>query len=111
MVFMNISAGPPGLGNDGRPLAIKFGLKADINEIIPYGTTTYDGLQALFTRRCGSSLFGSAYTWSKTINFADNDGGPTMQYLPAKQLNRGSTSYDRTHNLVMYVGDDLPFRK
>ena len=51
MGFININAGPPGTGNAGRPLAIKFGLVADINSIQPYRTTTYDGLQALFTRR------------------------------------------------------------
>jgi hypothetical protein len=111
MGFININAGPPGTGNAGRPLAIKFGLTADINEIIPYGTTTYDGLQALFTRRWGSSLFGTAYTWSRTINFADNDGGPRIQYLPEKQRNRGPASYDRTHNLQSYLVYDLPFGK
>jgi hypothetical protein len=111
MGFININAGPPGTGNAGRPLAIKFGLQADINEIIPYGTTTYDALQALFTRRFGNSLFGTAYTWSKAINFADNDGGPRIQYLPEKQRNRGPASYDRTHNLQSYFIYDLPFGK
>ena len=111
MGFININAGPPGTGNAGRPLAIKFGLVADINSIQPYGTTTYDGLQALFTRRWASSLFGAAYTWSKTINFADNDQGPRIQYLPEKQRNRGIASYDREHNLQMYGVYDLPFGK
>lgn len=111
MGFININAGPPGTGNAGRPLAVKFGLIADINEIIPYGTTTYDSLQALFRRRFGNSLFGTAYTWSKTINFADNDGGPRIQYLPEKQRNRGPASYDRTHNLQSYFVYDLPFGK
>jgi len=86
-------------------------LVADINSIQPYGDTTYDSLQALFTRRWASSLFGAAYTWSKTINFADNDGGPRIQYLPEKQRNRGPASYDRTHNLQMYGVYDLPFGK
>lgn len=111
MGFININAGPPGGGNANRPLAIKFGLVGDINSIQPYGDTTYDSLQALFTRRWASSLFGTAYTWSKTINFADNDGGPRIQYLPEKQRNRGPASYDRTHNLQMYGVYDLPFGK
>jgi Carboxypeptidase regulatory-like domain/TonB dependent receptor len=111
MGFININAGPPGGGNAGRPLAVKFGLVGDINSIQPYGDTTYDSLQALFTRRWASSLFGAAYTWSKTINFADNDGGPRIQYLPEKQRNRGLASYDRTHNLQMYGVYDLPFGK
>ena len=111
MGFININAGPPGTGTAGRPLNIKFGLQADINSIQPYANTTYDALQALFTRRWGSSLFGTAYTWSKTINFADNDGGPRIQYLPEKQRNRGPASYDRTHNLESYLVYDLPFGK
>src|SRR5215213_8047654 len=111
MGFININAGPPGTGNAGRPLAIKFGLVADINSIEPYGTTTYDGLQMLFTRRWASSLFGAAYTWSKTINYADNDQGPRIQFLPAKERNRGIAGYDREHNLQMYGVYDLPFGK
>jgi hypothetical protein len=111
MGFININAGPPGTGANGRPLNIKFGLQGDINSIQPYGDTTYDALQATFTRRLGSSLFGTSYTWSKTINFADNDGGPRIQYLPEKQRNRGPASYDRTHNLQSYFVYDLPFGK
>jgi hypothetical protein len=111
MGFININAGPPGTGTAGRPLFTRFGLQADINSIQPYGTTTYDGLQTLFTRRWASSLFGAAYTWSKTINFADNDQGPRIQYLPEKQRNRGLASYDREHNLQMYGVYDLPFGK
>jgi hypothetical protein len=111
MGFININAGPPGGGNNARPLAVKFGLLADINSIQPYADTTYDSLQAMFTRRWASSTFGVAYTWSKTINFADNDGGPRIQYLPAKDRNRGPASYDRTHNLEMHGVYDLPFGK
>jgi hypothetical protein len=111
MGFININAGPPGTGNAGRPLAIRFGLVADINSIQPYGTTSYDSLQALFTRRWAGSVFGTAYTWSKTINYADNDQGPRIQFLPEKERNRGPASYDRTHNLQMYAVYDLPFGK
>jgi hypothetical protein len=111
MGFININAGPPGTGNNGRPLAMKFGLIADINSIQPYGTTNYDGLQVLITRRVGSSILGTAYTFSKTIGFADNDGGPRIQYLPEKQRNRGLASYDRTHNSQTYWVYDLPFGK
>ena len=111
MGFININAGPPGGGNNARPLAVKFGLLADINSIQPYADTNYDSLQAMFTRRWASSTFGVSYTWSKTINFADNDGGPRIQYLPAKERNRGPASYDRTHNLQMYGVYDLPFGK
>jgi hypothetical protein len=111
MGFININAGPPGTGNNGRPLFGTFGIVADINSIQPYGTTSYNALQALFTRRVGTSIFGTAYTWSRAMNFADNDAGPRIQYQPAKQLNRGPASYDRTHNVQTYWVYDLPFGK
>src|SRR5262245_12139663 len=111
MGFININAGQPGLGRDGRPLFQTFRLEADINSIQPYGTTTYDALQAQITRRWGGSVIGTSYTWSKAINFADNDGGPRIQYLPEKQRNRGLAGYDRAHNLQTYLVYDLPFGK
>ena len=65
----------------------------------------------MFTRRWASSMFGVSYTWSKTMNYADNDQGPRIQFLPAKERNRGPAGYDRTHNLQMYGVYDLPFGK
>jgi hypothetical protein len=109
--IVNINAGPPGTGNNGRPLFIKFGLLADINSIQPYATTTYDSLQVQVTRRLGSSIVGTSYTWSKAISYADNDGGPRIQYLPEKERNRGLAGYDRTHNSQTYLVYDLPFGK
>jgi hypothetical protein len=110
MGFININASAPGTADAGRPL-IKFGINADIASIQPYATSKYDALQALFTRRWASSLFGVAYTWSKAINFADNDGGPRIAYTPEKQRNRGPASFDRSHNLQSYLVYDLPFGK
>jgi len=110
MGFVNINPSAPGTADAGRPL-IGFGINADISSIQPYADTTYDGLQAQFTRRWASSLIGVAYTWSKTINFADNDGGPRIAYTPDKQQNRGPATYDRTHNLQSYAIYDLPFGK
>ena len=89
MGFININASAPGTGNAGRPLFIAFQNPNDINEIIPYGTTTYDALQATLTRRWRGSVFGTVYTWSKTMNYADNDANPRIQYMPDKQQNRG----------------------
>ncbi|MEP6902251.1 MAG: TonB-dependent receptor [Actinomycetota bacterium] len=111
MGFININAGAPGTGTAGRPLFQRFGLAADINEILPYGDTTYDSLQATLQKRFGSSVFGMTYTWSKAINFSDNDGGPRIQYLPLKERNRGLAGYDRPHNLQIYGVLDLPFGK
>jgi hypothetical protein len=108
MGFININAGAPGTGNAGRALA-NLGLTADINMILPYMTTTYDSLQASFRRRFNSSTFGGSYTFSKAINFADNDANPRIQYYPEARRNRGLAGYDRTHNLQLYGFWELPF--
>ena len=108
--FININASAPGTGNAGRPL-IGLGINADINDIIPYGDTTYDSMQATLNRRWGGSTFGVAYTLSKAINYADNDANPRIQYMPEKQRNKGLAAYDRRNNLQLYGVMDLPFGK
>src|SRR6185369_5018017 len=110
MGFININASAPGTGNAGRPL-IGLGINADINDIIPYGDTTYDSMQATLNRRWGGSTFGVAYTLSKAINYADNDANPRIQYMPEKQRNKGLAAYDRRNNLQVYGVMDLPFGK
>lgn len=110
MGFININASAPGTGNAGRPL-IGFGINADVNSIEPFGTATYDAMQSKLERRFAGSIFGAVYTWSKAINYADNDANPRFPYLPAKERNRGPAGYDRTHNFQGYMVWDLPFGK
>src|SRR5262249_21951393 len=107
----NINASAPGAGQNGRPLFVKFGLTQDINEILPYKTTTYDAMQAELKGRFGSSIVGAVYTWSKAINYADNDANPRIQYQPEADRNPGPASYDRPHNFQGYAVYDLPFGK
>ncbi len=111
MGFININASAPGTGTAGRPLFMRFGLTQDINDILPYMTTTYDALQTQFTRRFRASVLGLIYTYSKAINFADNDANPRIQYYPEARRNRGPAGYDRTHNFQSYGVYDLPFGK
>ncbi len=107
---VNINAGVPGLGNSGRALA-KFGRIANINSLMPFGTTTYDSLQTQLTRRLNpSSQIGLSYTFSKAIGFADNsDSGLTFHSVSQWARNRALTSFDRTHNLQIYGVYELPF--
>src|SRR5262249_25088088 len=88
MGYININAAAPGTGNAGRAGA-GFGLTADIVAILPYQTATYDALQATLNRRLANSILGLTYTWSKAINFADNDANPRIQYYPEAIRNRG----------------------
>ena len=111
MSNVNINAGPPGGGTAGRLLYSKFGLTADINEIMPYKTATYDGLQTQLVKRWKGSQAGVVYTFSKAINYADNDTNPRIQWQPAANLNRGPAQYDRPHNFQSYWVVDAPFGK
>ncbi|MEO6393046.1 MAG: hypothetical protein ABIP75_14455, partial [Pyrinomonadaceae bacterium] len=100
-----------GTGTAGRPLFQKFGYTQDINSIQPYQDTTYDSLQATLIRRWAGSIFGFVYTYSKAINYADNDANPRIQYLPEAQHNKGLAGYDRRNNIQIYGVIDLPFGK
>ena len=111
MGFVNINASAPGTGDNGRPLFIAFGINGNVNSIEPFGTATYDGLQATLNRRWKGSLLGAAYTWSKAINYADNDANPRIPFLAEKERNRGPAGYDRRHNFQGYAVYDLPFGK
>lgn len=103
MGFININPSAPGGGNAGRALAGNLGLLSDINDVMPFKTTTYDSLQSQLTRRVGGSVVGLVYTWSKAIDWADNDANPRIQYPGAWNLNRGPAGYDRTHNFQNFL--------
>lgn len=120
MQFVNINAGAPGCGDACRPLVLAglSNVTGNINMYQPYGDTVYNGLQTLASLRTRNLQGGIAYTWSKTTNYADNGGGnaagagaPRIQYLPAKELNKGPAGYDRTHNFQAYWNWSLPFGK
>ena len=88
--------------------------------LCPDTNSYYDALQAKLTRRFGgSSSIGAAYTFSKAINSIDNEevggtfgvnGGFLFWPHPSvKNRNKALASYDRTHNLSIYGGYELPF--
>jgi hypothetical protein len=106
--FININASAPGTGNAGRPLA-PLGIVTDINMIMPFGDATYHALQTELHGRIGTSQVGAVYTLSRATNYQDNDANPRIQWPGAKELNKGTAGYDRTHNLQTYWVWDLPF--
>jgi hypothetical protein len=111
MANVALNASAPGTGNAGRTLYPQFGLTADINIIEPYKTATYDALQTQVVKRWKASQLGVVYTFSKAINYADNDANPRIQWQPAADLNRGPAQYDRTHNFQTYWVLEGPFGK
>jgi hypothetical protein len=109
-VNINAAQGPGG-GNNGRALFPAYGRIANINMLMPFNTATYDALQARVSRRLSAaSLFGLSYTFSKSINYADNsDSGLTWHWVDMWSRNRALSNFDRTHNLQIYGIAEFPF--
>jgi hypothetical protein len=112
MGYINTNTGAPGTGNAGRALA-PLSIYSDINIYRPFGSTvgTYNGLQMLLQARAKNAQYGIAYTYSKAVNYFDNQGNPRVPYLPNAELNKGPAGYDRRHNFQGYWVWDLPFGK
>ena len=107
---ININASMiPGSANAGRPLFSKFGRVTDTTSVV--GTSTwYNGLQFKLDRRVSNSFFlTTAYTFSKGINYTEDDGGLA---IPLNlQLNRARMSDNRTHAFTQSYMWTLPFGK
>ena len=130
LVNMNINPAPAGGGQNGRILNALFDHTTnnicptatnptaackgwpDINQLTPLGNNYYDSLQAKLTRRfAGSSQIGFAYTYSKAIDYDDNEElnfllWPYPSYI---QRNKATAGFDRTHNFEAYGLYELPF--
>lgn len=111
---LNINSAGPGGGNAGRALALRTpGRIGNILFYTPFDTSNYNSLQTQLTRSFkGEGMFGVSYTWSKAINFNDNnDSGLTWNWAPMYDRNRAAAGFDRTHNFQVYGVYDLPFGK
>jgi hypothetical protein len=108
---ININAAPPGGNTAGRVLNAKFGqIWPDINQLTPFGNAYYDSLQATLKRRFkGNSFIGVSYTWSKAIDFTDDEELNFMLFPSDIPKARGLASYDRPQNLRFFGAYDLPF--
>ncbi len=109
-VNQNINAAGPGGGNTGRALYPKFQRISNITYHTPFNTSSYNGLQMQATRRMGGSMLGAAYTFSRSLTYADDtDGGLTWNWVPMLQRNKAVAGFDRTHNFQFYGNYELPF--
>lgn len=114
MGYLDINSGQAiGAGQTGRPLRQKFGRNAATTLVEPFGTGHYDSLQATLERRFAQGFaINTAYTWSKSIGFVDNnDSGPEVNAIAYFSRNRTIRNYDRTHNLQVSNIWELPFGK
>jgi hypothetical protein len=114
VVNMNANASAPGTGSAGGILSQRYShnYKGTINELNPFQSARYDSLQTQATYRLsGGSSAGAVWTWSKAIDYADNED---LGFLPFPnpavwQKNRALAGYDRTHNIELWGVLALPF--
>jgi hypothetical protein len=72
-------------------------------------TANYHALQISLNRRVSHGLFlGAAYTWSKSLATASNDGGFLRIDGLDRLANYGPTSNDRRYNFTVNYVYDLP---
>ncbi|MFN0100829.1 MAG: TonB-dependent receptor domain-containing protein [Bryobacteraceae bacterium] len=112
--LLNINTADVNGGNAGRALALKFpGRIGNITMYTPFNTSNYNSLQTQLRRQfAGGGLFGLSYTWSKAINYNDNNDSGLSWNLPQYwDRNRAVANFDRTHNLQLYSVYELPFGK
>jgi len=111
---LNINASDtPGGGNASRPFFSK-GRAIDLLSWGPRLKTQYHSLQMAINRPFkGGLLLKGAYTWSKAMNMADEDGWVGVTWNGASQYDRNFAlaGYDRTHVFQMGFVYELPFGK
>src|SRR5207253_2476028 len=117
----NINAAPINGGQAGRPLFAVAGKNyGDVNCFCPDGPSYYNSLQSKATWRfSGASALGVVYTFSRAINWTDNEEESTVfgqqggflfwPYPDYRSRNKALATYDRTHNLQFYGSYQLPF--
>ncbi|HEY6988234.1 MAG TPA: TonB-dependent receptor [Bryobacteraceae bacterium] len=98
----DINSGVPGSTNANLPLA-KYGRTAALDMWGGYLSSHYHSLQTSVNKQLAHGLLvKGAYTWSKAIDYTDDDGWAAPSRMYGFQWNRAPAGYDRTH--VFQVG-------
>lgn len=111
-LFYELNAGLiPGAGATGQPLATQFGRRAQTQAHLPYRTANYNSLQVKLDRRFSNGLMlTTAYTWSKSIDWASDSDAVLLFHIPSEiNRNRAVSNFDRTQILQAGVVAELPF--
>ena len=82
---------------------------SDINVVMGSGTSNYNGLQVQVSRRYASRFqYGIAYTWHKTLDYANDDSSDVSFPRPYKAFNYGPADHDQTHIFTANYIWDIP---
>ena len=110
----DINAGFPGSGTAKLPYNILFGRTVATQMWDGYLSSNYNSLQVAVNRSFSKGLMvKAAYTYSKAIDYTDDDGWASVgwNWAPVFQRNRAAAGFDRTHVLQIGWVYDLPFGK
>ena len=81
----------------------------DINVVMGSGTSNYNGLQVQVSRRYAQRFqFGVAYTFAKTMDYANDDNVDVVFPRPYKAFNYGPAEHDQTHIFTANYIWDIP---
>lgn len=116
VINYNANASAPGTGSAGGILSQRYGANytGTINVLQPYLHSRYDSLQtSLKYRFPDGSNVRIGYTWSKAMDYAENEdlGGLAYPFPAFVQKNYGPAGFDRTNNLEISGTFSLPFGK
>jgi hypothetical protein len=82
---------------------------ADINVVMGSGVSSYNGLQVQVSRRYATRFqYGIAYTWHKTLDYANDDSSDVSFPRPYKAFNYGPADHDQTHIFTANYIWDIP---
>jgi len=114
LIDRDINAAPPGGGPAGRPLAATQNRRIGMLMWDGIANGSYHALQVAVNRQFSKGLLmKGAYTWSKAINLADDDGwtglGGGWNWGPVMDRNRATAGYNRAHMFTLGSVYELPF--
>lgn len=91
-----------GSGNNGRPQFAPFNRTGNSRTRTNLGKTEYHGLQTKIDRRFKHGLMlTNSYTWSRALNYSDENGGLGTPIDPSKSWGPADPGRNRRH---MYTG-------
>lgn len=109
---LELNWSPPGGGNTGRQFFAQGGRTASTRSWGAYTRNRYHSLQTSWSRPFANGLMlRGAYTWSKAMNMADEDGWVALLFNSPSQFERNyaPAGFDRTHNFQTGWAYELPF--
>ncbi len=110
----DINAGYPGSGTTGLPYYPLYGRTILTRMWDGWLSSNYHSLQVAVNRYFTKGLLvKGAYTYSRAIDYTDDDGWASVgwNWGPVFQRNRAPAGFDRTHILQIGWVYDLPFGK